>query len=580
MRYSNWDVLLFPERSRVPIQEFRTQCCVVGDKDSPYLNAPYFNSQLFYAQRSLGQLPVLTSFIPSLPAQSPFRISIHSWEKPQPSRILESLMHPDDCVLYEVRIYTDNVCVAGSLFGPRTAWPHLLDFSSQVDKNGTQEVLRFPQFHPEVIDSYVWDAAETHGRLRVVISEGFSRPNRSPPFERVKDVVVFSFQHAPLTWPNPNMWNQLPTNLFRHQLSYGGYGGGNTGGYGAFPEYDSHKKNDELHAHSPTRHDTTRYEPSRVNGFEASYHNTYSNVPQWAHKPIVPTAVPESAPAPLPAMNWPGFTMDPRLNLHPTNFGTFQNQGAGFMGSADPFIEPLLAHRLRQTQRSIDDVSMPDAGPISVSSRAMSSVNGMSYEHSHQTSMAASQEDDSLSFMGPMNPSKIHTTTATTASTQQTTVPSMPPVSRPSAAALARSESYSKRNSQADPKDIRQISGSSTRSGQTDSVVESISTRKVVVSPKGQVKGKKESKGLTKRSNRVESEPASEPSSREVSRSSTHHPHAVVRTTESVVHVSSETKRKRHSKAPDEASQTSESPTKKISRVEKAHSVAEDDDID
>lgn len=68
-----------------------------------------------------------------------------------------------------------------------------------VDKNGNQEVLRFPQFHPEVIDAYVWDAAETLGRIRVIISEGLSRPNRSPPFERVKDVVMFSFQHAPLS---------------------------------------------------------------------------------------------------------------------------------------------------------------------------------------------------------------------------------------------------------------------------------------------------------------------------------------------------------------------------------------------
>lgn len=135
MRYTNWDVLLFPERSKVPIQEFRTQCCVISDKgmsfilsnlmiyawclliscdtsDSPYLNSLCYNSHLFYSQRSLGQLPVLTSFIPSLPAQSPFRISIHSWEKPQPSPILESFMNSDHCVLYEVRIYMDNTCVA------------------------------------------------------------------------------------------------------------------------------------------------------------------------------------------------------------------------------------------------------------------------------------------------------------------------------------------------------------------------------------------------------------------------------------------------------------------------------------
>jgi hypothetical protein len=35
------------------------------------------------------------------------------------------------------------------------------------------------------------------GRIKIMLSEGFSRPNRSPPFERVKDAIVFSFQHAP-----------------------------------------------------------------------------------------------------------------------------------------------------------------------------------------------------------------------------------------------------------------------------------------------------------------------------------------------------------------------------------------------
>ena len=31
-----------------------------------------------------------------------------------------------------------------------------------------------------------------------MISEGFARPHRNPPFERVKEVVAFAFQHAPL----------------------------------------------------------------------------------------------------------------------------------------------------------------------------------------------------------------------------------------------------------------------------------------------------------------------------------------------------------------------------------------------
>lgn len=32
MRYENWDVLLFPGASKVPIQEFKTQCFVTRDR--------------------------------------------------------------------------------------------------------------------------------------------------------------------------------------------------------------------------------------------------------------------------------------------------------------------------------------------------------------------------------------------------------------------------------------------------------------------------------------------------------------------------------------------------------------------
>ena len=31
MRYQSWDVLIFPERSKVPLQEFKTQCLVTRD---------------------------------------------------------------------------------------------------------------------------------------------------------------------------------------------------------------------------------------------------------------------------------------------------------------------------------------------------------------------------------------------------------------------------------------------------------------------------------------------------------------------------------------------------------------------
>lgn len=114
MRYENWDVLLFPEASKTPIQEFKTQCFVVKDTDSPYLQNPTIvgPSAYYPVQGNFGQVPVLTSFVPSLPKEAPFRVSIHSWEKPRPSRLTESLMQPDDLLLFEARVFIDGVLVS------------------------------------------------------------------------------------------------------------------------------------------------------------------------------------------------------------------------------------------------------------------------------------------------------------------------------------------------------------------------------------------------------------------------------------------------------------------------------------
>lgn len=82
--------------------------------EPPYLvNSPFFDPSSYYqAQRNLAQLPVLTTFISSLPYNSAFRVSVHSWERPRPSRMMESLMQPEDSVLFEVRVFIDGVCTA------------------------------------------------------------------------------------------------------------------------------------------------------------------------------------------------------------------------------------------------------------------------------------------------------------------------------------------------------------------------------------------------------------------------------------------------------------------------------------
>lgn len=62
--------------------------------------------------RSLVQAPVLTAFIPSLLQGEAFRISIHSWEKPEPSQAMGSLVGLEDAVLFEARVYIDGFLVA------------------------------------------------------------------------------------------------------------------------------------------------------------------------------------------------------------------------------------------------------------------------------------------------------------------------------------------------------------------------------------------------------------------------------------------------------------------------------------
>lgn len=115
MRYENWDVLLFADESKVPIQEFKTQCFVTKDLASPYLKYQSTfgaaNTYLYPHHGNVGQLPVLTTFIPSIPKDTGFRVSIHNWEKPRPSRLIESVMQPDDMLLYEARVYVDGDCV-------------------------------------------------------------------------------------------------------------------------------------------------------------------------------------------------------------------------------------------------------------------------------------------------------------------------------------------------------------------------------------------------------------------------------------------------------------------------------------
>ena len=57
-------------------------------------------------------IPALTCFIPSLPAGFPFRISIHCWDPPVPSRSTMDLANGNAMVIFEARVLIDGVCVS------------------------------------------------------------------------------------------------------------------------------------------------------------------------------------------------------------------------------------------------------------------------------------------------------------------------------------------------------------------------------------------------------------------------------------------------------------------------------------
>ncbi|RKF72725.1 hypothetical protein GcM1_247187 [Golovinomyces cichoracearum] len=202
MRYNNWDVLLFPGLSKIPQQEFKTSCHVIQDLEAQIL------------QPNPSLLPTVTCFIPSLDAGDSFRVSIHSWEKPEFSLHTLGLKRPPNNLFFETRLFLDGIESGSKIFSKNGPWPTVIDTSIVANKNGKFEALKFPVFHQELLSQSYWSPVDNLGRLKVIISEGFTREDAGHSFERIRNIISFSFQHAPLhllesssiAWPNASMW--------------------------------------------------------------------------------------------------------------------------------------------------------------------------------------------------------------------------------------------------------------------------------------------------------------------------------------------------------------------------------------
>ncbi|KAI0437136.1 hypothetical protein F4803DRAFT_566297 [Xylaria telfairii] len=266
MRFEEWDVLLFPKDSKVPMKEFKTNCHVVHDSEFAYTNGSY-------------GLPTMTCFMPGLPPGTSFNISLHSWKTPDISQFTRNRSKHTELVKFEARVLVDGRLIATSSFNRTGPWPQLINHSFEFTKNGDLEVLKFPQFRSELLRQSYWSPADEVGRIKIIISEGFPRDSLTAPIERVKNIVAFSFQHAPLdilessgiAWPNPAMWRRGPFNPTMPVPS------------------QQHEDGADAHLHSPRRRSTcsfvkgvagsSAYTPASTNVSQIDANNFMGSMP-------------------------------------------------------------------------------------------------------------------------------------------------------------------------------------------------------------------------------------------------------------------------------------------------------------
>lgn len=176
------------------------------------------------------------------------------------------------------------------------------------------------------------------------------------------------------------------------------------------------KQEEDLHAHSPTRHE---------NRSVVANSNRVSN-------PAAYTA--------WPYRNYPPPPPQWQNNNRETTW-TYQSTQEPLM--TDPFIDPHILDptaRHRGARPSWEDVCMPDYISNSSSSRAISSMTGISYEHSKQPSIVAPIDEETYSqlFEGVSPPKPL----ACISQAPKNTSSALPPVaSKLSAAGEERSSS-------------------------------------------------------------------------------------------------------------------------------------------
>ncbi|KAL9100270.1 MAG: hypothetical protein Q9163_004330 [Psora crenata] len=183
-----------------------------GPAGTPYRPAP---PPPIYPSMGMPPQHPYGNFAPLKSLRSPHPSSTDRWDTPTATLATKSMAQDEDMAVFEARVLIDGPCVASAVFDKGESWPQSIEDSASFDKERKTNQLIFPPFHNEILDQTWVNPAQDLGRIKVIIAEGV-RPTPASGFEKIRNIVIFSFQHAPLpiledtgiAWPNHGMWYQ------------------------------------------------------------------------------------------------------------------------------------------------------------------------------------------------------------------------------------------------------------------------------------------------------------------------------------------------------------------------------------
>lgn len=212
---------------------------------------------------------------------------------------------------------------------------------------------------------------------------------------------------------------------------------------------------------------------------------------------------------PMPMTQWP-YQRDPRWG------GYHEPPHLEPPVAMDPYVSEVT-WRQRGARSSREDVPMPDfTGSNSSGSRAISSMTGISYEHSKQPSIIAPMDDDEYhQLIQAISPNRTLLDGHVTSNFSTAIVPMG---TKLSAAADARTASYARSSTvsrsalrEISQPSTREVSGSSMKSNApADPILETTAPSNLHISPSGNVKSRKE--GPENKENEDESQTPRRPS--------------------------------------------------------------------